>query len=138
MRRILIPALGAWTASAVLLVACQSTVDPGPTPPLLSHESSLSLEIAGPSRIDAQGTFSWKAFAFGGSGEYRYRWEVTRQAGQQSVTQQATTTSLDRELSLLVTETDGSLVLRLTVTSGNQVKVESFAVRNCIRGCVGL
>lgn len=118
-------------ATCAVLVGCQSAVAPLlPTPPPPPAQSFLSVEIAGPSRIDAKGSFSWEAYAFGGSGDYRYRWEVTRQAGQP-----ATPPTLERKLSLLVTETDGNLVLKLTVTSGNQARVESVAVRNCIGGC---
>jgi hypothetical protein len=128
MRRFPLPALRACTTCAVLLVGCQSTVAPVQrTPP---KESVLSFEIGGPSRIDTKGSFSWEPFAFGGSGEYRYRWEVTRLAGQQLIT-----TTSERKLSLLVTDTDGDMLLRLTVTSGNQTKVEIFVVRNCIAGC---
>jgi hypothetical protein len=126
MYRLSLLALRACTTCAVLLVGCQSPAAPNQsTPPT---QSSLSFQIGGPSRIDADGPFSWDAFAFGGSGQYQYRWEVTRQAGQQSITN-------ERKLSLLVTDTDGDLVLRLTVTSGNQTRVESFGVRNCIGGC---
>lgn len=131
MRRFPLPALRACTTCAVLLVGCQSTVAPDQaTPPPPPAQPSLSFQIGGPSRIDAKGPFSWEAFAFGGSGEYQYRWEVTRQAGQQP-----TTTTIERKLSLLVTHTDGDIGLRVTVTSGTQTKVESFAVRNCIGGC---
>jgi hypothetical protein len=138
MRRITLLALRACTTSAVLLVGCQSTVAPDqltlPPPP---QESSLSVEISGPSQIDAQGSFSWQAFAFGGSGTYHYRWEVTRQGGQQAATTTQAVATNERRLSLLVTGNDGNLLLRLTVTSAVQVKVESFAVRNCIGGCAG-
>ncbi len=127
MRCFPLPVLGACTC-AVLLVGCESPVEPyqviPPPPP-----QSVSAEISGPSRIDKNGAFSWEAFAFGGSGEFRYRWEVTRQVGQ------PTTTTLERKLSLLVAGTDGDLVLSLTVTSGGETYVQSFAVRNCIGGC---
>jgi hypothetical protein len=129
MRRVPLFALTASVTSAVLLVGCQSAVapvQPAPPPPA---EQSLSFQIAGPSQIDANGSFSWEAFAFGGSGQYQYLWEVTRQAGQQI------TTSTGRELSLLVTYPDGDLVLTLTVTSGSQRRVESLSVSNCIGGC---
>ena len=129
MRRFPLSALHAWTACAVLLVGCQSAVapvQPAPPPPAAQ---SLSFQIAGPSQIDANGSFSWEAFAFGGSGQYQYLWEVTRQGGQQI------TTSTGRELSLLVTYPDRDLVLRLTVTSGNERRVESLNVSNCIGGC---
>ncbi len=128
MRRFPLPALRACTTCAVLLVGCQSTVAPDqPTPP---KESVLSFEIGGPSRIDTEGGFSWWPVAFGGSGEYRYRWEVTRLTDHQP-----STTTTERMLSLLVTDSDGDLSLRLTVKSGNQTKVAIFAVRNCIAGC---
>lgn len=120
----------------VLLVGCQSSVAPYVPTPQQPSGQSLSFEISGPSRIDYNGPVSWEAFAFGGSGAYQYRWEVTRLAGTQAaITTQATTTTVDRRFSLLVTETDGNLVLRVTVTSGDQVRVENFAVRNCIGGC---
>jgi hypothetical protein len=134
MRRFPFPALLACTTCVVLLVGCESPVafqqTTPSTPSRPPTEQSLSFEIAGPSQIDADGTFSWEAFAFGGSGQYQYRWEVTRQAGQQP-----TTTTTGRGLSLHVTDTDGDIVLRLTVTSGTQTRVESLAVRNCIGGC---
>jgi len=132
MRRFPFPALLACTTCAVLLVGCESPValhqSTSSTPPTPTQQS-LSFEIAGPSRIDTNGTFSWGAFAFGGSGQYQYRWEVTRQAGQ------ATTTTSGPSLSLHVTDTDGDIVLRLTVTSGTQTRVETLAVKNCIGGC---
>ena len=127
MYRSPLPALLSCTTWAVLLVGCQSPVAPHQSAPRASP--SLSFEIAGPSQIDAEGPFSWEAFAFGGSGQYQYRWEVTRQNGQ------LPTTTTGSGLSLLVTATDGDMLLRLTVTSGNQTKVASFAVRNCIGGC---
>jgi len=134
MPRFPLPALRACTTCAVLLVGCQSPVAPvqstAPRPPAQPTQPTLSFEISGPSQIDTNGPFSWVAFAFGGSGQYQYRWDVTRQAGQQPIT-----TSSERGLSLLVTDSDGDMVLRLTVTSGNQTRVESLAVRNCIGGC---
>jgi len=129
MRHLPLPALYACTACAVLLIGCESAVAPvQPTPPPPPAQS-LSFQISGPSQIDVSGSFSWEAFAFGGSGEYQYLWEVTRQAGQQI------TVSRGRWLALLVTDTDGDLVLRLTVTSGNQRRVESLSVSNCIARC---
>jgi len=134
MHRFPLPALRACTTCAVLLVSCQSPVALNQTtatrPPAQPTQPGLSFEIAGPSQIDTNGPFSWEAFAFGGSGQYQYWWEVTRQGEQQP-----TTTTSGRKLSLLVIDTDGDMVLRLTVTSGNQTRVESFAVRNCIGGC---
>jgi len=128
MRRVPLFALTASITSAVLLVGCQPVVAPDQPlqPPV---QQSLSFQISGLSQIDASGSFSWEAFAFGGSGEYQYLWEVTRQAGQQI------STSTGRGLSLLVTDIDGDLVLRVTVTSGNQRRVESLSVSNCIGGC---
>ncbi len=134
MHRFPLPALRACTTCAVLLVSCQSPVALNQTtatrPPAQPTQPGLSFEIAGPSQIDTNGPFSWEAFAFGGSGQYQYWWEVTRQGEQQP-----TTTTSGRKLSLLVIDTDGDMVLRLTVTSGNQTRVESLAVRNCIGGC---
>ena len=131
MHRFPLPALA---TCAVLLVGCQSPVALNQTtatrPPAQPTQPGLSFEIAGPSQIDTNGPFSWEAFAFGGSGQYQYWWEVTRQGEQQP-----TTTTSGRKLSLLVIDTDGDMVLRLTVTSGNQTRVESLAVRNCIGGC---
>ncbi len=139
MRRLPFPALRAYTY-AMLLVGCQSPVAPDrplprtqpgqPGQPGQPAEPSLSFEIAGPSQINTNGTFSWGAFAFGGSGGYQYRWDVARQPGQQP-----TTVTYGRNVSLLVTDTDGDLLLRLTVTSDNQTRVESLTVRNCIGGC---
>src|SRR6266516_2523786 len=131
MPRFPLPALRACTTCAVLLVGCQSPVAPvQSTATRQPAQPGLSFEIAGPSRIETTGPFSWVAFAFGGSGQYQYRWEVTRQGEQQP-----TTTTSEQGLSLLVTDSDGDMVLRLTVTSGNQTRVESLAVRNCIGGC---
>ena len=134
MHRFPLPALRACTTCAVLLVSCQSPVALNQTtatrPPAQPTQPGLSFEIAGPSQIDTNGPFSSEAFAFGGSGQYQYWWEVTRQGEQQP-----TTTTSGRKLSLLVIDTDGDMVLRLTVTSGNQTRVESLAVRNCIGGC---
>ena len=136
MRRFPLVALLGGATCAVLLAGCQSPVAPPPTPPRPPAQPSLSFEISGPSRIDATGPISWEAFAFGGSGEYHYRWEVTRLAGTQAATTtQANTSTVERKLSLLVAQTDGNMVLRVTVTSGNQVRVENFGVRNCIGGC---
>ena len=134
MHRFPLPALYACTACAALLVGCQSPValdqTTAPRPPAQPTQPTLSFEISGPSQIDTNGPFSWVAFAFGGSGQYQYRWEVTRQGEQQP-----SATTNERGLSLLVIDTDGDMVLRLTVTSGNQTKVASFGVRNCIGGC---
>src|SRR4051794_32178031 len=116
MRGFSLHALRACTFAA-LLVGCQSAVAPvqptsAPPPP---PGQSVSFEIAGPSQIDTVGSFSWEAFAFGGSGAYQYRWEVTRHTGQQVFTS-------ERTLSLHVVDTDGDMVLTLTVTSGNQIR----------------
>jgi VCBS repeat-containing protein len=129
MRRFPLPALYAGIAGAVLLVGCQSAVEPTSSGQPRPSVPSVSFEIAGPSQIDAGGSYTWVAYAFGGSGAYQYQWEVTRHAGQQL------TTGTERSLSLHVLETDGDLVLRLTVTSDNQSRVRSLAVRNCIGGC---
>jgi len=124
------PLLALHACTAVLLIGCQSPVAPVQlSPPARPQPSqSLSFEISGPSRIDTDGSFSWQAFAFGGSGGYQYRWEVTRQSGQQLIV-------TERTLSLLVTADDGDIVLRLTVTSGGQTRVDSRGVSNCINGC---
>jgi len=127
MYRFPLHALAAF-ACAALLAACQSSVAPLLPPP--PPDQPVWFEISGPSRIDANGSFSWEAIAFGGSGDYRYHWDVTRQAGQQ-----AATATNGRMLSLPVTGTDGDMVLKVTVTSGTQTNVASFGVRNCIGGC---
>jgi len=130
MRRFPLPALHAWTACAVLLVGCESAVAPvQSTPARPPVQQPLSFEIAGPTQIDANGSFSWEAITFGGSGIYQYLWEVTRRPGQHIATSTA------RMLSLLVTDTEEDLVLRLTVTSDNQRRTDSLSVHNCIRGC---
>src|SRR5207245_8251007 len=99
------PALRAGSTCVVLLGGCQSPVAPvqstAARPPAQPTQPALSFEISGPSQIDTNGPFSWVAFAFGGSGQYQYRWDVTRQAGQQPIT-----TSSERGLSLLVTDRD--------------------------------
>jgi hypothetical protein len=130
MRRFSLPALHACTTCVVLLIGCQSAVEPvSPTPPPPSAPS-LSFEISGPSQIDANGAFTWEAFVFGGSGAYRYQWEVKRQGAGRQIT-----ITTGRKLSLDVTDNDGDIVLRLTVTSDMQTSVQSFGVRNCISGC---
>ena len=129
MRRLQLSALRAGTTSALLLMGCQSSVAPGPlTPP--PEETSLSVEIGGPSRIDTAGNVTWEGYAFGGSGAYRYQWDVTHQASQQSA---ATTTG--QRLSFIVAANDGDYLLKLTVTSGNQARIQSLEVRNCVGGC---
>jgi hypothetical protein len=121
--------LHAYTACAVLLIGCQSAIAPLPPAPPAPPDPSLSFQISGPSQIDGNGPFSWEAFAFGGSGVYEYQWLVTNRVGQ------LISSATDRTLSLLVDDTDGDLLLTVTVTSGSQLRVESFAVRNCISGC---
>src|SRR3989441_13270039 len=86
MRRLPLPALHAGITCAVLLVACQSPVELPPPRQSPPPAPSVSFEIAGPSRIDAGGAFTWGAFAFGGSGAYQYRWEGKRHAGEQPTT----------------------------------------------------
>lgn len=130
MRPFLLPTLGICTTCVTLLVGCQSPVAPNLPPPPPPAERTLSFQIAGPSQIDAKGSFTWEAIAFGGSGGYEYQWEVTRQAGSQG-----TGTTIARRLSLLVTAADGDLLLSLRVTSGTQSKAQSLRVRNCIGGC---
>jgi hypothetical protein len=114
-------------ACVVLLAGCESSVAPilpAPPPP----SPAISIEITGPSRVDVDGTYRWQAWAFGGAGDFRYRWEVTRQ-GQQSPI------SDGQKLAMLVTGNDGDLMLLVTVTSGDQTAVGSFRVRNCISVC---
>ncbi len=126
MRRFRLPALCACTTYAVLLIGCESPVAIVPPPPAPPPAPSLSFEIAGPGRIDAAGSFHWVAFAFGGSGAYQYRWEVTGPHAS---------TTTEQTLSLDVVDTDGDMVLTLTVISGSEIRVRSFGVRNCISGC---
>src|SRR5438552_17701076 len=104
MRRFPFPALRAYTC-AMLLVGCQSPVAPDRPLPRAQPgqlgqptQPSLSFEIGGPSRINTNGTFSWEAFASGGAGGYQYQCDVVRQPGQQ-----ATTVTIERKLSLVVT-----------------------------------
>jgi len=121
--------LYAYATCAALLIGCESpaaVLPPAPPPP---SDPSLSVEISGPSRIDANGIFSWAAFAFGGSGAYTYAWIVTNQSGQSIMT------ATEQKVSLLVEDTDGDLLLTLTVASGSQQRVETFRVRNCIGSC---
>jgi len=121
--------LHAYATCAALLIGCKSPVAviPPAAPP--HSEPSLSVEISGPSRIDANGLFSWAAFAFGGSGAYTYDWIVTNQSGKSIMT------ATEQKVSLRVEDTDGDLLLTLTVASGSQQRVETFRVRNCIGSC---
>jgi len=121
--------LHAYTTCAVLLIGCQSALAPRPPAPPAPPDPSLSFEIAGPYQIDVNGAFSWEAFAFGGSGVYEYQWLVTNRIGQ------LIGSATDRTLSLLVDDTDGDLLLTLTVTSGSQSRVATIGVRNCVGGC---
>jgi len=130
MHRFPLSPLGVCTTCVVLLVGCDSPVAPHQAAPPPPPAPSLSFEITGPSRIDAEGSFNWNAFAFGGSGQYQYGWEVTRQAGKP-----LTRTSIGPRLSLLVTTGDGDLLVSLSVSSGNESRVRSFRVRNCVAGC---
>ena len=125
MRPFLLPTLGICTTCVTLLVGCQSPVAPNLPPP---PEPILSFQIAGPSRIDTKGSFTWEAFAFGGSGGYQYQWQVTGPAGSQG-------NGTGRRLALIVTAADGDLLLSLRVTSGTQSRAQSLRVRNCIGGC---
>src|SRR2546426_11886014 len=108
MRRFPLPALHAGITCAVLLVACQSPVELPPPRQSPPPAPSVSFEIAGPSRIDAGGSFTRGAFALGGSGAYQYRGEGTRPAGQQP------TTRSERSLSLHRVETRRGLAVRMT------------------------
>ena len=129
MRRYPFSALGICSTCVVLLAGCESTVAPILPPPPAGNPA-LSFEITGPIRIDAEGTFNWNAYAFGGSGEYQYRWEVTRQSGTP-----LTTSVTGPYLSLLVTTADGDLQVSLSVSSGTESSGRSFNVRNCVGGC---
>ena len=122
--------LHAYATCAVLLIGCKSPVaiiPPAPSSP--PPDSSLSFEITGPSQIDIAGPFNWTAFAFGGSGAYEYHWMVTNAAGQHVAT------ASNARLSLRVEESDGDLLLTLSVASGGRRAVGTRRVRNCIRGC---
>src|SRR5258705_12591629 len=85
MRRFPLHALRACTCAA-LLVGCQSAVAPVQptmtTPPPPPPAQSLSFEIAGPSRIDAGGAFTWEGFSFGGSGAVQNRWGTRHHAAE--------------------------------------------------------
>jgi len=129
MRRLQLPALLACATSAVLLMGCETPVGQG-SPPPAEPERSLSVEIGGPSRVDAAGNITWEGYAFGGSGTYQYQWGVTHQASQQPGA-----TSTGRRLSFTVAATDGDYQLNLKVTSGSQARTQSLDVRNCIGGC---
>ena len=127
MRRFPLPA---YATCAALLIGCQSPVAVVPPAAPARSEPSLSLEISGPSRIDNDDPHSWAAFAFGGSGSYEYHWIVTNQSGESIMT------TTKQEFSLHVKDTDGDVLLALTVASGSQKKAETFRVRNCIDTCV--
>src|SRR2546426_6077221 len=103
MRRLPLPALHAGITGAVLLVACQSPVELPPPRQSPPPAPSVSFEIAGPSRIDAGGSFTWVAFAFRGSRAYQYPWGGKRHPGQQLPPRS------ERSLSLPLLETDGGL-----------------------------
>jgi hypothetical protein len=137
MRRFPLPALLGSTICAVLLAGCGSPITAvGPTPPP-PPDPTLSFQIGGPSRIDAAGVFSWEVFAlYGGSGVYQYQWDVTHLGGPQAATRIPAGVTSEPRLSLLVSENVGNMLVRLTVTSGAQVRVGTFVVRNCIDGCV--
>ena len=132
MRRSPLSAFGVYATCFVLLVGCEAPVEPQqpvtPQPP--PAQSSLSFEISGPSVIDTEGSFSWNAFAFGGSGAYQYQWDVTRQAGTRG-----TSTATGARLTVLVAAGDGDVVVSLRVTSGTESLTQNFRVRNCIGGC---
>ena len=121
--------LHAYATCAALLIGCESPVAVSPPAPPPNSEPSLSVEISGPSQIDANGLFSWAAFAFGGSGAYRYDWIVANKSGKSIMT------TTQQKVSLRVSDTDGDLLLTLTVASGSQQSVETFRVTNCIGGC---
>jgi len=125
-----IPRLAVPACVTLFLLGCESPVapwhptnQPPPPPP------PLSVEISGPSQIDAEGTYTWEAFAFGGSGAYQYQWDVTRHAGG------AVKTFTQRKLSLHILATDGDYSLKLTLTSGAEVRSESLDVSNCMSRC---
>ena len=137
MRRFPLPALLGCTICAVLLVGCGSPVGPYHATPSASPDPTLSFQIGGPSQIDAAGVFSWQVFAlYGGSGVYQYQWDVTHLGGPQAATRIPAGVTTEPRLSLLVSENVGNMLVRLTVTSGDQVRVQTFVVRNCIDGCV--
>jgi hypothetical protein len=129
MRRFPFPALHACIISAVLLIGCEYPVEPV-YPHAQPQAEPISIMIAGPARIDANGAYTWEAIVIGGSGAYSYQWGVTSQGGQQP-----TTTTTERRLLLRVNGTDGDVLLKLTVASGDQTGVRSFGVKNCISGC---
>ena len=123
-----IPRIAIPACATLFLLACESgSFDPPPPPPQ-SASRALSFEISGPSQIHAEGTYSWEAFAFGGTGEYQYQWDVTRRAG-------IVTTMTQKKLSLHILESDGNFSLKLTVTSGAQAISQNRDVRNCISAC---
>lgn len=137
MRRFPLPALLGCTICAVLLVGCGSPIGPYHATRSASADPTLSFQIGGPSRIDAAGLFSWEVFAlYGGSGVYQYQWEVTHLGGPQAATRIPAGVTTEPRLSLLVSENGGNMLVRLTVTSGDQVRVGNFVVKNCIDGCV--
>jgi len=130
MHRSPLSAFGVCTTCVVLLMGCESPVAPQHPASPPPAQPALSVEITGPSQIDAEGTANWNAFAFGGSGSYQYEWVITRQAGEP-----LTRTATGPRLSLLVTSGDGDLLVSLSVSSGNESNGRSFRVRNCVGGC---
>src|SRR2546428_12886120 len=113
MRRLPLPALHAGITCAVLLVACQSPVELPPPRQSPPPAPSVSFEIAGPSRIDAGGSFTWGAFAFGGPRGYQYPGGGKRPAGEPPATPKG------RSVSPPLLGNDGGPAVGVTGGSGN-------------------
>ena len=124
-----IPRLAVPVCATLFLLGCESPVAAPPPPPQPPPPVQLSVEITGPSEIRAEGTYSWQAFAMGGSGAYQYQWDVTSHAGG------AVRTMTGPKLTLHVLEADGDFSLTLTVTSGAAVRSDNRDVSNCINRC---
>jgi len=93
---------------------------PPPPPP------TLTVQLSGPTTINAKGSYSWTATPSGGTGAYSYQWSVTYDSGPQYQLGSSATQSLT------VFGDDGDFTIAVTVTSGAQQVSSSQHVRNCI------
>lgn len=124
-----IPRLAVAGCATLFLLGCESPIPPQHSITEPASPALLTVEIIGPSQINAEGTYSWEAFVYGGSGAYQYQWDVTRHASG------AVTTVTQRNVTLHVVRSDGDFSLKLTLTSGADTRSQNLDVTNCISAC---
>lgn len=119
--------------------AITGSTPPDPAVPPVTSVALLAVELSGQPKIQREGTYFYQARPSGGSGKYEFRWDVSSgpvaTAVRTGIPDAVTYAIPDGYYMLRVRRGDGDLVVRVTVTAGDEQATSAIYVRNCIGGC---